>query len=33
VGRQDLLRNKRALGRPKDLADLDVLARESPKRI
>ncbi len=25
LGRQDLVRNKRALGRPKDLADLDVL--------
>jgi len=28
LSRQDLVRNKRALGRPKDLADLDVLARE-----
>ena len=27
LGRQDLVRNKRALGRPKDLADLDVLER------
>ena len=25
LGRQDLVRNKRAAGRPKDLADLDVL--------
>ena len=31
VSRQDLVRNKRALGRPKDLADLDVLTRRSPR--
>ena len=29
LGRQDLVRNKRATGRPKDLADLDVLTRDS----
>ena len=28
LSRQDLVRNKRATGRPKDLADLDVLERE-----
>jgi hypothetical protein len=28
LGREDLVRNKRAIGRPKDLADLDVLTRE-----
>ncbi len=27
IGRRDLIRNKRAAGRPKDLADLDVLER------
>jgi hypothetical protein len=29
LGRQDLIRNKRASGRPKDRADLDVLDGES----
>lgn len=28
LSRQDLVRNKRATGRPKDLADLDVLERQ-----
>ena len=27
LGRADLVRNKRATGRPKDVADLDVLER------
>jgi hypothetical protein len=27
IGRADLVRNKRASGRPKDVADLDVLER------
>ena len=28
LGREDLVRNKRAVGRPKDLADLDILERK-----
>ena len=28
LGRDDLIRNKRASGRPKDLADLDILEGE-----
>jgi hypothetical protein len=28
LGRDDLIRNKRASGRPKDLADLDILERD-----
>ena len=30
VGREDLVLNKRASGRPKDLADLDVLEKNPP---
>lgn len=30
IGRADLLRNKRATGRPKDLLDADALAESSP---
>jgi hypothetical protein len=29
IGRDDLLRNKRAAGRPQDLADVDVLERQA----
>lgn len=29
LGRADLVRNKRALGRPKDMADLDALEKQS----
>jgi hypothetical protein len=32
LGRRDLLRNKRASGRAKDLADLEVLGGEDPQR-
>jgi hypothetical protein len=28
LSRHDLIRNKRASGRPKDLADLDILERD-----
>ncbi|MFO0669870.1 MAG: nucleotidyltransferase [Polyangiaceae bacterium] len=31
IGRQDLIRNKRAAGRPQDLADADVLERQSSR--
>lgn len=30
IGRNDLVRNKRASGRPKDLGDLDVLEKRQP---
>ena len=29
IGRDDLLRNKRAAGRPQDLADVDVLEHQA----
>lgn len=32
IGRDDLLRNKRAAGRPQDLADVDVLERQGRGR-
>ena len=30
IGKDALLRNKRASGRPKDLADIDILERREP---
>jgi hypothetical protein len=32
IAREDLLTNKRAAGRPQDLADVDVLERQAERR-
>ena len=32
LGWEDLLRNKKASGRPKDIADLDLLERQDPRK-